>query len=98
MNWRNGFGRESFPGWTDLEGEQQEERPLCGVVALQDLAGPLCEQRGRVLPLLAPGHTLAIMEVVPTGAWAIARLVAAGGMSESEPDTEKRNLFQLQPN
>lgn len=99
MNGRNGFRPEAFLGRTDLKGEQQEERPLSGVVALQDLAGPLCEQSGRVLPLLAPGHALAVVEVVSTGARAIAGLVAAGGMSEMlEPETEQLNPFQGQTN
>lgn len=47
-------------------------------MALQDLASPLCEQRGGILPLLAPGHTLAVVEVVPTRAGAVTGLVAAG--------------------
>lgn len=82
----------------DLEGEQQEERPLSGVVTLQDLASPLCEQRGRVLPLLAPGHTLAVVEVVPAGAGAVTGLIAAGRTREMcEPETEQQNPSPFQP-
>lgn len=89
-------GGEERPA--DLEGEHQEERPLSGVVTLQDLASPLCEQRGRVLPLLAPGHTLTVVEVVPTDAGAVTGLVAAGRMREMcEPETEQQNPSQFQP-
>lgn len=50
--------------FSHLQGEQQEERPLRGVVALQDLARPLREQRGGVLSFLAPGHALIVVEIV----------------------------------
>lgn len=49
-----------------LQGEQQEQWLPRRVVALQDLASSLCEERGRVLPFLAPRHALVVMEIVAT--------------------------------
>lgn len=58
-----------------LEGQQQEERPLCRVMTLQDLASSLCEERGRVFPLLAPRYALIVMEIVATQVLAVTRFI-----------------------
>lgn len=58
-----------------LEGQQQEERPLCRVVTLQDLASSLCEERGRVFPLMAPRYALIVMEIVATQVLAVTRFI-----------------------
>lgn len=58
-----------------LEGQQQEERPLCRVVTLQDLASSLCEERGRVFPLVAPRYALIVMEIVATQVLAVTRFI-----------------------
>lgn len=73
--------------FTDLEGQQKEERPLHRVVALQDFASSLREQDGGVFPFVTPRHALVVVEIVPTQCGAVTRPIAAskteGNQSEA---------------
>ncbi|KAG7236598.1 hypothetical protein INR49_000721 [Caranx melampygus] len=75
-------------------GEQQEERPARGVVTLQDLASSLREKRGRVFPLLTPGHALVVVEVVAAQPRAVAGAVAE---RQSKPRCHLPTMCVLYP-
>lgn len=77
-----------------LERQQQEEGPLRGVVALQDLPSSLCEERGGVFALLAPHHALAVMEIVAANARAVAGQVTGG--EEGGPSADGRRRLRAE--